>query len=46
MQGSWGLGGLLSAAAYGLLSDVDRLAWPVVDRHLAGAGDHLRAEVQ
>ena len=28
LQGSWGIGFLLSSAAYGLLYELDRLAWP------------------
>ena len=36
LQGSWGLGFVLSAAAYGLLLQLHRLARHVVDRHPAG----------
>ena len=38
MQGSWGLGFLLSSAIYGLLLQLHRLARHAVDRHRAGAG--------
>ena len=37
LQGSWGIGFLLSSAVYGLFYDQHRLARPVVDWHLAGA---------
>ena len=45
LQGSWGLGALLSSAAYALLFDFDWLARPVADRRAARPGDRLHPEV-
>ena len=44
LQSSWGLGAVLSSAAYGLSVQFDRLARPVDARRLAGAVDRLCAD--